>query len=707
MNLSELVRRCQDRNFLSSFFEGRIEYEKKNIDFGQTDLAVVEKCLSAVEDKEFLTVFNPFTDPLLPVLVSYGYMFSSEPNLASSINDGLPMMLFPSQGYIQEFDKFNYRNGTELSTVMSKTNISSEEDIKREHVIYRATDLDVLDAKYKKIGLVVIDLRKKAWKEKLDRIEDFISNNYVDSIIFYTDEKDYGFDIAHELSSKTFEVSGDLMNKSKTDSEGENPTKMRKQESVFSEELELNFIEVDEQDIVDRFNNLYEMLLKFSENEIEDYSARRLFDLLSNLVISPERYDNAASGNYYFQTLSSLVRSLESMADNLPSPRSDLVHNYLNETVDLIEKLNDVNPKSNVMLELVEESNKSDKDTFLVAKNELHKKAIKKLLAEEKANLETPVVTKNEVVPSKDSIYMYLFAPWKNENVYEFPPANNLIFTLYPFEKGLVKDSFEENCPSVYKQNSKEIIGNSKNYNLDIQNIREESARNVLSVNTSSQTSYSSKEKGTGDNISISIQGDEKISYGEREIVTVLDKDKNTVKRKRAKDLKDGDRLVILSDARADLYSLLVEKEHKREKIKKKEALIQRWRSILQEGLETKDGDYDKVLKELQQKGSEITNTLTLRNWAKGDVIGPQKKDDVRRVVEIFRPEYESLSLEIYQSMKYIRIEHQKLARQVRSLIESKVDPMSSINSSDLEKEKLKRIEENIEVRRVIDASIN
>lgn len=704
MDLSELVGRCRDRNFLSSFFEGRIEYEERNIDFGQTDLATMEKCLSTAEEKESITVFNPFSDPLLPVLISYSYMFSSEPNLSSNINEGLPMILFPYQGYIQEYDSFHYSDGTELDTVMSKENVDSEEDIKREHVIYRATETEILTSKYKKIGLVFIDLRKNAWKEKMDRIEEFISNNYIDSLVFYTDEKDYGYDVAKDLSSEVFEVSGDLMTQSEVDSEGENPTKMRRQESVFSEDPEFNIVEVDEEEIVARFNILYEMLLKFSENDIEEYSARKLFDLLSNLVTSPDKYDKTASGNYYFQTVSSLTRSLESKADNLPSPRSDLVRNYLTEAEDLIEKLNETNPKSNVILKLNKEAKKSEKETLLVAKNKIHKEALQEMLAEEKTSLESPIRTKNEVKPSKDTVYIYLFAPWKEENVYEFPPANTLIFSLYPFEKNLIKGALEENCPSNYQLNSRKIIGDSEDYDLDIENIREESARSVLSGNSSPKNDYSSKKKDTGKSVNILLQGDEEVSYNEREIVTVLDKDKNTVKRKRSKDLNVGDELVVLSDAREGLYSLLVKKEHKREKIENKEALIQKWRSILQKGLETKDWDYNRLLNELQEKGSEISSSLTVRNWAKGDVMGPQKKEDVRRVLEIFRPEYESLAPKIYQSMKYIRIEHRKLARQVRSLIESKVDPMSSV-SSDLNKEKLKRIEENLEVKRVINAS--
>jgi HPt (histidine-containing phosphotransfer) domain-containing protein len=703
MDLSELVSKCQDRNFLSSFFEGRIEYEERNIDFGQTDLATMEKCLSAVEEKESITVFNPFSDPLLPVLISYSYMFSSEPNLTSNINEGLPMILFPYQGYIQEYDNFHYSNGTELDTVMSKENVDSEGDIKSKHVIYRATETEILTSEYKNIGLAFIDLRKNAWKEKMDRIEEFISNNYIDSVVFYTDEKDYGYDVAKDLSSEVFEVSGELMTQSEVDSEGENPTKMRKQESVFSRDFEFNIVEVDEEEIVARFNNLYEMLQKFSENDIEEYSARKLFNLLSNLVTSPNKYDKTASGNYYFQTVSSLTRSLESKADNLPSPRSDLVRNYLAEAEDLIETLNETNPKSNIILKLNEEAKKSEKETLLITKNKIHKEALEEMLAEEKTNLESPILTKNEVTPSKGSVCIYLFAPWKEENVYEFPPANTLIFSLYPFERNLVEGALEENCPSNYDLKSRKIIGTSEDYDLDIENIREESARSVLSGNTSPQNN-SAKRKDTGESVNILLQGDEEVSYNEREIVTVLDKDKNTVKRKKSKDLNEGDELVVLSDAREDLYSLLVKKEHKREKIENKEALIQKWRSILQKGLETKGWDYDRLLKELQEKGSEISSSLTVRNWAKGDVMGPQKKEDVHRVLEIFRPEYESLAPKIYQSMKYIRIEHRKLARQVRSLIESKVDPMSSV-SNDLNKEKLKRIEENLEVKRVINAS--
>jgi ribosomal protein L20 len=699
VRLSQKYEDCKQREFLSSFFDGIIEYQGKSIDFGVTDLAIIEMCIDSLEKEEHLTVINPFSYPILPVLISYAYMFSSHPNLNSKLNNGLPMLLLPKNGYIGQFDNFEYESGENLNKVMKKENIDSKEGLKDKHNIYRATSPKVLEAEGRNIGLLFVDLRKESWKEHLAAIETFMEKNDVNSAVFYADEEDYSSEISKRISTDKFRMTGELMSKSNLEEPGKNPTRGRKQEAIFSNTLEINFISINDSDVVDKFRELYQLLCKIRDNNLQSYSPTKVFNLLANLVVSPKRFDRQSSENYYFTSIDSLMNSLEGYASDLESPESDLINNFRYTSQDIIENLNNSNPKANVALDIIEKAKESEKEHKLVVKNMVHKKTLEKFFAERDINLCNTIQVRSEVEPSNHCTYIYLMPPWAQSSIYEFPPSARLIFMIYPFQQGYIESSFSDNCPVQYESKRLDIDGTSEQYEFNMDQVRHETAKNILSEDKSTNTSYRSEG---GENVAIDLEEGKNAEFQEESIVSVFDSEKNTVVRKKAKNLRVGDRLVLLSDARDDIYSVLIEEEHTRDRMKKKENLIQKWRTVIQEALESDEWSYEEILKELRDKGSSISGTLTLRNWAKGDVIGPQDREDVRRILAVLSPEYEAISDEIYDAMQYIRIEHRKMARKVRSLIEAKMDPMASVNTQEISEGKLKNIQDEVEVKRVV-----
>jgi hypothetical protein len=79
------------------------------------------------------------------------------------------------------------------------------------------------------------------------------------------------------------------------------------------------------------------------------------------------------------------------------------------------------------------------------------------------------------------------------------------------------------------------------------------------------------------------------------------------------------------------------------------------------------------LVNELQDRGSDISDPMTILNWRSGGAIGPQDPEDVRRVLAIFEPEMEPTYEATVDAMKRIRKEHRHIGRRARRAIEAQM----------------------------------
>jgi len=209
---------------------------------------------------------------------------------------------------------------------------------------------------------------------------------------------------------------------------------------------------------------------------------------------------------------------------------------------------------------------------------------------------------------------------------------------------------------------------------------------------SSGRPTDSERGRGTGDTAELQFE----LANGEYRTtslhtrVTIL-RENGDIGRVRAADLNVGDTVVLVDSAVDDIYDLFMESAHEKEKIRKCESVVERWRDTLKEGLE--DISYGELLAELQARGSSIQGTISLEQWADGSTIGPDDEEDVRRVFDVFDPEMKPTWEATAQAMKDIRTEHRQIGKQARRSIESEMNSSMAAELSESIDESLDRSE--------------
>lgn len=104
--------------------------------------------------------------------------------------------------------------------------------------------------------------------------------------------------------------------------------------------------------------------------------------------------------------------------------------------------------------------------------------------------------------------------------------------------------------------------------------------------------------------------------------------------------LRVGDTaLIIPSQPRQSLYTLIISRVHQHPSIELHLALLRRWREELQSGFQRWAKQHrdpvSRLHAELTRAGSTVTSTLALRFWLNGSTLCPADVDDVLRVAEV------------------------------------------------------------------------
>ena len=101
-----------------------------------------------------------------------------------------------------------------------------------------------------------------------------------------------------------------------------------------------------------------------------------------------------------------------------------------------------------------------------------------------------------------------------------------------------------------------------------------------------------------------------------------------------------GDKVLFIhGQRRQSLYDLLVDRVHQNPSFELHLALIRRWQDDLvyayhQQSLETRL-TFEDILVGLQQRGSKLTSTQTIRLWMQGHTLAPDDVEDLRRLAEV------------------------------------------------------------------------
>jgi hypothetical protein len=154
--------------------------------------------------------------------------------------------------------------------------------------------------------------------------------------------------------------------------------------------------------------------------------------------------------------------------------------------------------------------------------------------------------------------------------------------------------------------------------------------------------------------------------------------------------LQLGDRVVVIhGQRRQSLYHLIILRVHHHPAIELHLALIRRWQEDFavaysrwrQHGVR----NLEKLLRQMQQLGSPLVSSLTLRQWLRGDTLCPQDEQDLHRLAEVldlgFVQQYQR---RIYQAANRLRGLHRGLAHRLSRWLEQQAAGLTTGSDDDV-----------------------
>ncbi|MBM7854318.1 hypothetical protein JOC37_000691 [Desulfohalotomaculum tongense] len=139
----------------------------------------------------------------------------------------------------------------------------------------------------------------------------------------------------------------------------------------------------------------------------------------------------------------------------------------------------------------------------------------------------------------------------------------------------------------------------------------------------------------------------------------------------KVKKLKAGDRVVIIrGNARNSLYDLILEKNEEQPQVDLDTKYIRFWQRSINDAFYRRGLTYEEIHSMLVRLGSRITSSATIGNWIRGDVMGPEDPEDIKRLGIVLGLDELTKSWKmIYRAMKRLRRIHRVVAVQLNRVI--------------------------------------
>lgn len=727
-SIPQLADACQERLFPSGVFAGTIQYEHTILDMGQVELALIEKCLRHVERRDNLLVVNPFTTKLTPAFLILSYMSSADPRQPSDLQttDGAPALLFPdnSVGYLGELGQFNYRDELSSSGIYDRDPIRSMDvySTDGEFQLYSVAtpDIQIPENGYDRIGLLFVDLRNDAWQQNFDLFEQLLEAYHVDSVLFYSDMQNAGTDAAEQIVADTLEVNRGSFTATDTADPGENPTPARIQEYILNDTLQLSFPVRHSPDIDAGLRRLYAIRSELTDAYEDTVFIELLNGLLLDLPVAPSRYDDMAAQNAFYQTTESLIRNIDDRATVTSGEESRLCEQFVAQAREVRQALEHRHPKQAALDALVDESRETDTPVRLVARNLMFKQALERHLFAKYGSIPETIelCRATELTPDYESRTVFTSVPNANDEVYAFPPSNEITILTYPFFVDTVIERFDGSqfdggSPSVEvverpsseppEPDDADAETDTEQGVVDLSNIEVDISPSL--TDTSSESDEGETTRGDGPTIELTFADSTTREMPVSQRVTVYDRDADDIERKTAGQVSPDDHLVITDEAASDLYEEVIDIKHNQTEVQDQEQFVDRWRELLNDILARDEMASERLLNQMQDEGSSLSTTTPIKQWAAGEVLGPRDIDDVRIVLKIADPRYEDQYDRVYEAMEYIRTLHRQTGRRVKQVIIAELDPSRSANlDSDLAAH-LEEVIDQAEIKRVTGVS--
>jgi len=702
---------CRQRPYLSRWFPANIEFDGERYSFGETELATIEETLRQIDNSESLFIYDPIPSDRIPIGIGLAYVRTQDPRfpIEGFIGQGKSLLAFPAlhHGYVSTFDNLREGGIGKSPRLVDRKPIDQLSDAELAANIYTAKNNFEFDSEglVDIIGAVFVDLRKPEWGSMTRRFDTilglFESSNR--PFIFYSDERTTAAEILADRM-ETLEVSNELLQTAETTGLPDNPSLTTRFEHL------INTSEVTVEQIIIGYPELYQIVSNLSamRNDLQASDGVQsvikmevgwLFNLLTRLPVKPEYWDTVVADNYYQQGIHELIENLRGKAQRLEGRSANVLINYCEAASALQGHLNTHHPLQETLFDLITDNGNHsfDGQRVVVVRNDFERKAILRAITLEELELldTVSIRTVDEVEPIPEG-EIIIARPLDSESyVYDFPTARRIAFLHFepwaPIVETRLADGMKKIGATVRTREIGQTGGRTEQPDRDqprtgeppttayespdtptgdpTEALREDFESGRSSAGSGGATSHSTQ--ASDPDIEIALSNGESRRMSAQSRVSVL-KENGDIARKQADELTVGETLLILDTVTEDVYDVFIESAHQKEKLRKAESVVERWRSILQDGL---DGGMmaEELLAELQDHGSDITDVSTVSNWRTGEAIGPRDPEDVRRVLSVLKPEMEPTYESTVDAMKRIRKEHRKIGRRARRTIEAQM----------------------------------
>jgi hypothetical protein len=712
---------------MEAFHDGTIQADGTPFHLGTTESALVEEALRKIEQRKSYIIHNPFPTTALPVALIASYAYSQNPSIPEG--EGQPMLVFPasSRGYLGEIDNFHFP--TTRSAKENKTPLIPRHPIDKlseqgdRWGVYTANSGFTFDheAHDAPLGAMFVDLQKPEWGERMfDRIEEFCEERSDVPVIFYTDEMGPAAELTVDrIGSRALEITNDVLARASPAEAAPGESDLTTQERIItSGNIEMLQFPVTDEEIGSLLSELIDLKNRCQSRDLAYIEVARVFNRLTKQPFKPIYWSRTVGANTFYDDVPGYIERIERRADNINSG-SDLLYNYARKANEVQGHLNDRHVVQNTVLDAIQRAGDDDGESRFVVKNDAERKALR--LAATDTGYAIPenvkIIERADVIPMPEARYVFLYPPYADDYVFGFPPSQQVAFIHSALWSNYVRKSAASATEKIDVSHSSTSIGRSgtvgtvDDHVFDIDTL-ESDIEGYLKTADFGGSASASSSGATGIEADGGAPREEfvfQFSNGESRrvapdsILTVYEQEKARISRKKAKNVFEGEEVLLLDSVAGDLYDVLLESAHKRETVREDEKTVENWRGVLERGRKREEMEYSDVVDALQEHGSDITHWHSVRAWEKGRYMGPLDEGDCRRILHIFRPELEGVLLEqiheqVWRAMKHMRLLHRRMGRNVRRAVEAEFNPATSANfGGDVNERMVKNIARDIE----------
>lgn len=711
-SIAAYAQACRERPYLTRWFPANIELDGESYSFGETELAAIEETLRHLDRGRSLFIFDPIPSNRIPIGVSLAYVRTQDPRFPDDgiVGGGKSLLAFPAlhHGYVSTIDEFREGGIGKSPRLVDREPIDRLSQTQVDADMHTAKNNFEFDRERPadSVGAIFVDLRKPEWGNVARRFDAIIGLYEACScpFIFYTDEMTTAAEAVEERMD-TLRVSNELLTTAEPTTLPENPSLTTRFEHL------INTSDVTVEQITIGYPEMYRIVSDLSamRNDLQASQGVQsvikmevgwLFNLLTRLPVKPEYWDAVVADNFYQQGVRELIENLRGKAQRLEGRAADVLINYCEAANALHGRLNTRHPLQEKLFKLITTAGDStpDKQRVVVVRNDFERKAILRALTLEDYELveNVSIRTVEDVEPLPEG-EIIVARPLDSESyLYDFPTAGRIAFLQFEPWAPIVEDRLEEGMVQIGATVRKQEIGQVGGHNEPQASEQARTAQSPAEEYESPEdtttgdptetlredfeggesTAASGSASGSGTqtrdpDLEVLLSNGETRQMSAQSRVSIL-KDNGDIARKQAEELTVGETLLLLDTVADDIYDIFVESAHQKEQLRKAESVVERWRSILTDGLSS-DMTEEELLDELQEHGSDITDVSTVSNWRTGEAIGPRDPEDVRRVLAILEPEMEPTYESTVDAMKRIRKEHRDIGRRARRAIEAQM----------------------------------